>query len=323
MVPQSRLAPADPTLTSFAIAFMQSEDVYIADKVFPWMPTRNLTGNYAYYTIDDGLRDDFGDLVDDGESPILGFTKTKKAFSCARRGGKMLDNDDLIAEWSGPGTVDEIMTRFLMMKAMINVERNWHNAFFKTGIWGTDYDGEDADNTTTGRWDRENVDFIRNIQIAMDTVQSKTAQRPNVLVLSGPVFTSITNLKFYRDLRAENEQWKVEHSKLERTLGLRVLVSRAAYAKNRLGANADVGFITSKNALLVYVDPTPSPLTPTAGRIFSCSNRMGKALGSGMGFAVYRYAEQAKFANAVDMRANWDMRVTAKDLGVFWENIIS
>ena len=328
MLPQPQLAPVNAVLTAFGVAFLQRTDKFICDKVFPWRPVPNKTGRYNFYTLDDTLRDEIGELVGTSESPEIGFSKFQRTYNTRRFGGRTFENDDLLSEWSGPLTVSQAITQHLLQKGMIRCEKMWHDNFFKAGVWGTDYAGADADNTTTGRWDRAGNDFVKNIHLACDTVEGKTGFRPNTMVIGLQAYTSIINQTFYRQLRPENTQWTAEQqSKLLTTLGLdRIHISRAVSATSRPGvtkANIKVGFMSGKSALLCYVEPNPSPITPTAGVTFTTRNSMGRALGQGMGFGVWRYVDQAKHALVVDVRANWEHQVVAPDVGVFFSDIVS
>jgi len=329
MLPQPQLAPVNAILTAFGVAYLQSLDRFICDKVFPWRPVPNKTGRYNVYTIDDTLRDEIGELVGTSESPEIGFSKFQETYATRRFGGRTFENDDLLSEWSGPLTVSQAITRHLLLKGMIRCEKMWHDGFFTRGVWGTDVVGTDDDNADTGRWDRSGVDFVKRIHRACDQVEGRTGFRPNTLVLDLAVYTQIVNQAFYRNLRPENVQWAADQTKLQSTLGIgRILIARAVASNSRVGVaktHADIDFIGngSKNALLVYVEPNPTPITPTAGVTFTTRNNMGRALGQGMGFGVYRYVDQAKHSLVTDVRANWQHKVVAKDVGMFFEGIIS
>lgn len=328
MIPQPQLAPVNPVLTAFGVAFLQSLDKFICDKVFPWRPVQNKTGRYNFYTLDDTLRDEIGELVGTSESKEVGFTKTQKTYNTRRFGGRTFENDDLLSEWSGAVTPAQAITQHLLQKGMIRCEKMWHDGFFKTGVWGTDVVGTGDDNADTGQWDRAGVDFVKRIHVACDQVEGKTGFRPNTMVIGLQAYTQIINQTFYRNLRPEDTQWTAEQrSKLLTTLGLdRLHISRAVSTTSRLGVektNIQTGFMAGKSALLIYVEPNPTPLTPTAGATFTTRNRMGRALGQGMGFGVYRYVDQAKHAMVVDVRANWQHKVVAPEVGIFFSNIVA
>lgn len=328
MLPQPQLAPANPVLTAFGVAYFQELDKGVATKIFPWRPVANMTGRYNVYSLEDALRDDIQKISGNAESPELEFGKHQELFGTERYGGRMADNDELLSEWSGGSelSVQQAITRYLLSKAAIRIERDWHANFFVPNVWGTTVVGTDDNDAATGKWSREGVDFIRVIQNACDTVESRTGFRPNKLVLGARVYTMIQNMRWYRELRPENQQWAASKSKLEMSLGLdQVLISRVVANTSLVGASqarAMANFIAGDSALLCYVEPNMTPLTPTAGCTFTTRNAMGRALGEGMGFGVYRYATQSQFALWTDVRANWQMKVTAPLMGVFFQGII-
>ena len=339
MLPQPQLAPVNAILTAFGVAYLQSLDRFICQRVFPWRTVPNKTGRYNVYTKDDTLRDEIGELVGTAESKEVGFSKYQRTYSTRRFGGRTFENDDLLMEWSGPMTVQQAISRHLLLKGMMRCEKMWHDGFFKTGVWGYDVTGginPGSVGTTAGlpagiddKWDASGTDFIKNIMIAANYVESQTGFRPNTLVMALSVWTEMINQSFYRNLRAENVQWTTEQeNKLANTLGMNILISRAVVAQGKVGAAMDqqnIDFFagaSNKSALMVYVEPNPTPITPTAGVTFTTRKSMGRALGEGLGFGVYRYVDQAKHAMVVDVRANWQHAVVAKDVGLFFHNII-
>lgn len=338
--PQVQLAPANPILTGFGVAYLQQQNKFIAPQIFPWRRMRTMTGRYPVYTLDDTLRDEVDELVGAAESPEVGFSRKHETVTTRRFGGRMAENDEQVAEWAEGGglSVSQAITRHVVGKMLIKMEREWHGKFFRSGVWGIDYAGADEDNTTTGRWDRDGVDFIKNIQLACDLVESNTGRRPNHMVIGATVKTRMENTEFFRKLRAENVIWSPDPSapmrrptKLETATGLdRIHVSRAVRTKSKVGvrkANIDVDFIAGRSALLIYVEPELEPigpLTPTGGCTFTTRNNMGRALsGNRMGIAVYRYADQPKRALWTDVVGNWEHKVVAPDVAVFFEDIVS
>src|SRR6516162_2263185 len=125
-------------LTNVAVAYFQSEDNYVADKVFPMVPVQHQTDFYFVWSKADFFRDEAQKRADATESAGSGVnlkTQSYRANVWALHhdiGAQVRSNADPAVD------VDVTITRVLMQKLMIRRDRQFMPTYAVTGVWGTD-----------------------------------------------------------------------------------------------------------------------------------------------------------------------------------------
>lgn len=314
-------------LTAISVAYLQSEDNYIADKVFPVVPVVHQADKYFIYSKDDYFRDEAQLRADATESAGSGFNMSTGNYSA---GVWALHKDvgDQTRRNADPAVdIDVASTKFCMQKMLIRRDRFFAATFMTTGKWGTDVTGATAGNgtTTTTFWnDDANGDPFTDVSTAQTKILQNTGLEANTLVLAYPVYQAlrkhplvIDRIKYTSPAYAGSitPQLMAEAFDVER-----VLVSKGVYNTAAQGATGSYSFIVGNNALLCHSARAPGLWTPSAGYTFSWQGFTGL---NNLGVRVLQIPMPWLGSSMVRTEAEmaFDMQVVGKDLGYFFASI--
>lgn len=315
-------------LTMISVAYLQNEDNYIADKVFPVVPVVHQADKYFVYSKDDFFRDEAQLRADATESAGSGFNLTTNSYS-AGVWAIHKDVGDQTRRNADPAVdIDVATTKFVMQRMLIRRDRFFASTFMTTGVWGTDITGASAGNGTTTRtfWnDDANGDPFSDIQDGQTTILQNTGLEANTLVLSYPVYAAlrkhplvIDRIKYTSPAYAGNvtPQLMAEAFDVER-----VLVSKGVYNTAAQGATGSYSFIVGKSALLCHSAKSPGLWTPSAGYTFAWQGFTGL---NNLGVRVLQIPMPWLGASMIRTEAEmaFSMNVVGADLGYFFSSIV-
>ena len=315
-------------LTNISVAYLQSEDAYIADKVFPVVPVVHQADKYFIFSKDDYFRDEAQLRADATESAGSGFNMSTGSYS-AGVWAIHKDIGDQTRRNADPAVdIDVASTKFCMQRMLIRRDRFFAAAFMATGKWGTDITGAAAGNgtTTTTYWsDDANGDPFTDISTAQTQILQSTGLEANTLVLAFPVYQAlrkhplvIDRIKYTSPAYAGNITPALMAAAFDVE---RVLVSKAVYNTSQQGVAGAYSFIVGKNALLCHSAASPGLWTPSAGYTFAWQGFTGL---NNMGVKVLQIPMPWLGASMVRTEAEmaFDMQVVGSDLGYFFSGIV-
>lgn len=315
-------------LTAISVAYLQNENAYIADKVFPIVPVVHQADKYYVYTKDDFFRDEAQLRADATESAGSGFNLSTNSYS-AGVWAIHKDVGDQTRRNADPAVdIDVASTKFVMQRMLIRRDRFFAATFMTTGKWGTDYTGAVAGNGTTTRtyWSDDGAgDPFSDISDAQTVILQSTGLEANTLVLSFPVYQAlrkhplvIDRIKYTSPAYAGSITPELMAAAFDVE---RVLVSKGVYNTAAQGVAGSYSFIVGKSALLCHSARSPGLWTPSAGYTFAWSGFTGL---NSMGVRVLQIPMPWLGASMVRTEAEmaFDMKVVGQDLGAFWSNIV-
>lgn len=314
-------------LTSISVAYIQDEANFIADKVFPIVPVNHQTDAYFIFNQDDFFRDEARLRADATESAGSGFNLTTATYSAKvwalhkDLGYQMRSNAD-------PGLdIDVAAARFVTQKLLIRRDRYFVSTYLATSLWGTDVTGAASGNgtTTATYWNDDLSDPFTDLQTGMTTILTNTGMAPNTLVLGYPVYAAlrkhpliIDRIKYTSPTYAGNitEQLIAEAFDVDR-----VIVSKAVYNSAPEGATGSYSMIMGKNALLMYVAPSPALWTPSAGYTFAWSGFTGL---NDLGIRVSEIPMPTLGNGTIRVEGEmaFDMKLVGSNLGYYFSAIV-
>ncbi len=317
-------------LTNISVAYVQSQDVYIADKVFPMVPVQHKTDVYFVWSKADFFRDEAQMRADGVESAGSGVNLTTQTYT-ANVWALHQDIGPQVRANADPSVdLDIVATRQLMQKLLIRRDRIFMTKFMATGKWGTDVTGTAGGtpgSSTPAYWDDDaNGDPFTDIAVGQTTVLQNTGYMPNTLVLAWPVYQALRKHPLVVDrikYTTKTFAGTITPELLAAAFDVdRVLVSKAVY--NSAGENlaASMTFAMGKHALLCYSAPSPGLMVPTAGYTFAWQGFTGlNALGVRISQIPMPWLGLGTIRNEADMA--FDMQVVGSDLGYFFSGIVS
>lgn len=320
---------SDSALTNMSIAYVQSQDSFVADKVFPIMPVAHKSDEYFVFNMGDFNRDEAKERAPATESAGGGFGLTTATFSCTVKAFHKDLPWQHLANADQAVALERAAVDFVTNKMLIAKEKQFVTSFFTGGVWGTDWDGvvSGENNTSTFRFwsDYANSNPIADVELMGLTIKQKTGYRPNKLILGAQVYSKLKN---HPDIieRISGGATTALPAKVVRQLMAalfeveEVLVMDGIENTAKEGQTASNSFIGGKGAALVYAAPAPSIMSPTAGMTFSWSSYIG---GAPNGIGMRQFDIDAIEATRVEGAIGYDQKLTAADLGGFFDTIIA
>tara|TARA_Y100000356_G_C11215002_1_gene265736 strand:- start:53 stop:1012 length:960 start_codon:yes stop_codon:yes gene_type:complete len=316
--PTSSDVHVDAILTNISVAFIQSRDNFIANRVFPSLPVEKQSDKYFVYTKGDWFRDEAAVRAPATESAGGGYTLSTSTYSCDVYAYHKDVDDQVRANADTPLAPDRDATEFITQRMLLRREIQWTSDFFTTSVWTTDKTG----GTDFTKWSTyASSDPIEDVEAGKATVLASTGLLPNTLVLGYDAYRQLRNHPDIIDRVKYTSSNTVDTDTIARLLGLeRVLVSRAVKNTANEGATVSMSSIAGKNALLCYVAPSAGILTPTAGYSFEWRG-VSDGLGQTIGISRFRMPELR--ADRIESQQAWDNKVISADLGYFFASCVA
>jgi hypothetical protein len=306
-------------LTNISIAYIQKSQDFIADKVFPIVPVMKQSDRYFVYTKDYWFRTAAEKRADSAESAGSGFPvdNTPSYFADVWAVHKDV-GDQIRANADQPLDMDRDATLFVTQQLLLRREIQFMGKYMQTGVWTGDVAG---DFTPTTKWDVSGSDPMQDVDSEKQKVKSQTGYLPNTLIVSADVFFALRNNAAVLDRIKYTQRGVVSEDLLAQLFGVeKFLVASAVLNSGAEGQAGSFGYLSSKQALLVYANPAPSILQPTGGYIFSWQGLFGAGA---QGNRIMTFRMEHLKADRIEGEIAFDMKLVGSDLGVFFTSVIS
>jgi hypothetical protein len=258
----------DQVLTSVSVAYANKS--FIADQVFPVINVKNKTG--VYFKYDKANLQIPANTKRTGTSTTaqVDFNLTKVAYGpLTERALKTPIEKDVQEMAVDPLAPRVKATNLVTEKIMLEKERD-----LVTMLTDTSQVTQNVTLSGTSQWsDYVNSDPVPMIQSWKDSIQLNGLVTPNTLVLGYQVWSKLMNHpKLISRIQYVSKQ-SVSLDDFANLIGVeRVLIGNAVQNTAAEGAADSLGFLWGKNAFLMYVAPTPSIDTVTAGYHLTLEN---------------------------------------------------
>jgi len=318
-------------LTNVSVAWMQDKATFIADKVFLRVPVSKQSDLYWKYTKSDWRRTDVQKRAPGTESAGAGWKNdTGQYFAEVYAIHKDLD-DQTRSNADSYWNLDKDATLFVTNQLLLKRDLDWNNAYFKTGVWGTDYTGVAASPTGNQflQWNDAASDPIVQFQNLQTGFVLQSGRKANTLVLGADTITQLKNHPDIIDRIKYTQKGVVSTDLLASLFDVeKVLVSYASYtsvAEQADGRSQDTAatysfMSNSKSALLCYTPSSPSLMTPAAGYIFTWN---GYLAGNSYGIRMKNFRMEHIAADRIEGEMTYDMKVIAPEMGIYLSNAVA
>lgn len=308
----------DAILTNISVAYIQDQNYFIANKVFPSIPVEKQSDKYFKYTKGDWFRDEAAVRAPATQSVGSGYTLSTDTYSTLVYAFHKDVDDQVRANSDNPLNPDRDATTFVTQRMLLRQEIDWTSKFFTTGIWSTDKTGG-VDFTQWSNYAAS--DPITDIENGKATMWASTGFLPNTLVLGYDAFRQLKNHPDIVDRIKYTTADVVTEDILARYFGVdNVYVSRAIKNSGAEGAADSFTAVAGKNAALFYVAPQAGVLSPTAGYNFTWR---GVSDGMGQNIGITRFRMPELRADRIEAQMAWDNKVVATDLGYFFASCVA
>lgn len=314
----------DKILTNISIAYLQNQDNFISDKVFPIVPVEKKSDKYFTYAKNDWFRDEAQRRAPGTESAGGGYTLSTDSYNADVWAFHKDVDDQMVANADNPLSPYREATEFVTRRMMLRRELQFVTDYFTTGIWGTDVTGV-AGAVGAGQFkqwnDYASSDPITDIENAKSVMLGTTGMEINTMVLGYDVFKFLKNHPDLVDRIKYTSSQTITTDMIARFFEIdRVLIAKAVKATNNEGAVGSYGFAFGKACGLYHVAPTPGLMTPSAGYGFSWTGVSG-GMGATIGTSQFRM--EALKSDRIEAEMAWDNKVVATDLGYFMATAVA
>ena len=325
----------DAPLTNLTLAYLQSQENFIADKVFPTVDVSKQSDKYYKYNRDEFNRSGQRNLLAPRTRP--------------ERVGMSISNDNYFADVWGLATdfdeqtlanedaaleIRSMGAQMLTHNMLIDREKDFVTNFFSDNIWGTNWDGVASGGegaTAVVNWDDyTNATPIVDVRRLARTVQLKSGGfKPNTMVVSKAVRDVLVD---HPDILARlNGGATVSNTALITNAKLAEIfevenfyVLEAIENTAAEGATESNAYIGGNNAMLCYTPASAGLRAPAAGLTFAWNSLPGASF-SGLTVESFTgdFLRVEGIAEEIHVKMAYDMKIVGADLGGFINSVLA
>lgn len=327
-MPQTK-TPIDPVLTAFSVATFQDPEGFIADSLFPRIGVDNQAGQFQVWPTGELLRDTAQVRAPGTESAGEESHITKDTYATVRYAlHKDITDQERANYRKNPHDPEKAAAKTVGEKLRLRRELAFASAYLKAGVWGTDVTGVAATPSTGEflQWNDDASDPIGDVNRWTTEVIKKTGKKPNVLALGWETWSTLRNHPDFIERVKYTSGDPIPMAKVaaffdvEKVVVGRAIVNTGGRSDEDTEATVSNSFIFPKGAWLGYVQPNVGIDQPTAGATF-VQTEMDDSSGEGVTTKMFRMEE--KEADRVEANINFDMKIVAKDLGLYAASVIA
>ena len=324
----------DRPLTNLTVAYMQSMDNFVADRVFPNVPVSNMTDKYYIYDRENFNRSGERKKLAPGVAPErVGMALSTDSYSVNVYGLAHAFDFQTLSNADDPLQLRSAASNQLQMLNMIDRELDWMSNYFAASIWDTEYTGV-ASSPSAGQviqWD----DYTDSTPI-VDVRNAKRAAAlasggftPNVMVVTRDVHDTLCDhpdiLSRINGGATTANPALADREELARIFGVEeYMIIDAVYNTAAEGATESNAYVATKKAAMYYRPVSPGLMVPAAGYNFVW-DALDNSSGYGVNVLSFENDELARngIAQEIQVIQSYDMKVVSTEMGVFFNTILS
>ena len=314
-------------LTNISVAYIQSQNRFIADRVFPSVPVGKQSDRYFKYDKEDWFRTEAALRGPAAESAGSGWRldNTPTYFADVFAVHKDLD-DQIVANTDAPLNMQRDATMWLTQQLLLKRDIDFVDAYMKLTVWGKDKDGVASGPTGDEfiQWNEAASTPIEDINAEVVFISEQTGTDPTQyqLTITPYVLNVLRNHADILERIKYTQRGIVTADLLAALFGVkRVNVAWATQNTEAEGVAATMSFIAPKAALLTYSPASPSLMEPSAGYIFSWTGLLGS--GAQTGTRISNMRMPLRKANRLEAEMSYDMQVVASDCGIYFDSAVA
>lgn len=311
-------------LTNISIAYMQGQEDFIADRMFPPVPVEQQGGQYYTYNRGDWFRTRSAKRAPATESVGAGWrTGTDNYFAEVYAVHNDVNDQDRANQEKGIFDLDQDATEFVTRDMLLRRELDWVDAYFKAGVWAM------ADQTGVAgvpganqfkQWDQATATPIEDMEAYRLGMKKVTGYNPNRLVLGAEVYSSLKNSAQMLERIKYVQRGVVTLDLIASMLDIeQVLTPEAIYNTANEGAADDdvMDFVYGKAMLLAYAAPRPGKKQPSAGYTFEWNSYMAKR-----GTKITKFRMENIKSDRVEIESAYSFKVVGSELGQYFASAV-
>jgi len=321
----------DQPLSNLTLAYVQSNENFVADKVFPVVGVARQSDKYYEYDRANMNRSgDVQKLAPRTEVNRIGMKLSNMSYFADVYGLGMDFDEQTLANEDSMLEIRAAGAETLAMRLMIHREEQFASTFFANGVWTTSVAGVANGAGVPVYWN----DYTNSTPIADVTLGSRTMQlssggfKPNTMVVGKEVRDKLVN---HPDILARlnggstvSNPALIVDAKLAEIFGVENFFVMEAVRNTAVEGIAESNaFIGGKHALLCYTPSNAGLMSPAAGLTFSWNSIPSV---NNLGITVESFSDDAlkrqQVAEHIQVKMAYDMKIVGADLGYFFNGIV-
>jgi hypothetical protein len=315
----------DQPLTNLTLAYVQSQENFIADKVFPTVGVAKQSDKYYIY--DRASMNRSGDvkkLAPRTEVDRIGLALSNSSYFADVYGLGMDFDEQTLANEDAALEIRAAGAQTLVNRILIDREEKFASTFFAAGVWT-------GQSTPANLWsDYTNSTPITDVTTARRAMQlTSGGYKPNTMVVGKEVRDILIN---HPDILARlnggatvSNTALVTNAKLAEIFEVEsFFVMEAVKNSGAEGLAESNAFIGGKHALLTHTPSSAGLMTPAAGLTFAWNSISGV---NNLGVSIESFSDDAlkrmQVAEHIQAKMAYDMKVVGADLGYFFNTCVA
>lgn len=309
----------EPILTNMLVAYMNTEDRYVATRAFPVVQVEKDSGKFWKFTKKYWFQSEMKKRAPGQQYARAGFGVETDTYETLQWALANAIADETRKNSQLPMDLETAAVKWLGQQSLLRKEISWATDFMVTGVWGTTQAGSAVSGAAFCKWsDYTGSDPITDVLTARRTVSQNTGKDVNTWVLGEIVRDRLINHPDLLDRIKYTTAAGVGsvESALAAIFNIpSVLVARAIYSATNEGQTATYSPIVDDDCLLLYANPAPSIFEASGGYTFAWNG------GGGTG-VIMSNRDDLNDADLVKIKEQWDQKVVASDLGYLMTDIV-
>lgn len=324
------LGHIDRALGNISVAYMQAEDAFIADKVFPIINVTKQSDVYYVYSKADMFRNEVQERGRGAESAGGNWNVTlADPYHCRKYAYHYDITEEERVNYDKPLDVDRDTTEWLAQKMLLKREVDFSTKYFRTGVWGKDIQA----GVTGGpkKFSDATSDPVAMINEQMLAMAEASGRKPNFAIMAPDVLYALKNHDAILDRIKYTQKGVITLDLIASLFELeKIYVPWAVlnsgpqtpgYGDDATPSKIDMNFLYKGKMLLGHRAKRPSLKTPSAGYIFAWTGMEGaSAYGSRM--VRIKMDQLGLGTERLEMEMAYDQKVICKDMGVFMYDLV-
>ncbi len=325
MPEMTNLGHIDRALTNISVAYMQGDDAFIADKVFPIINVTKQSDVYFKYSKADMFRNEVQERGRGAESAGGNWNaELADPYYCRKYAFHYDITQEERVNYDKPLDVERDTTEWLSQKMLLKRELDFADKFFKTGVWGKDVQ---ADGTAAKKWSDQMSDPVKQVNDLMLEMAEASGKKPNFAIMAPDVLYALKNHEAIMDRIKYTQKGIITLDLIASLFELdKIFVPWGIFNDGPQTPGydelkTDMNFIYKGKMLLGYRATRPSLKQPTAGYIFAWTGLEG-ASSYGSRMVRIKMDQLGLGTERLEMEMAYDQKVICKDMGMFLYDLV-
>ncbi|HEU4727682.1 MAG TPA: major capsid protein [Kofleriaceae bacterium] len=317
-------------LTNVSLAYAQSPNSFIADRMFPTIPSPMQAGIIWEWDLAYLLKNGMKPRSPNSQSEGIGNKLNQKTFNAIVAALHQDIPDQRRANEVSPINADRAATVQLTQQALQYREITLKAKAFATGKWtgftdGTGVSGVPGANQIK-QWDQASSTPVKDVTSLSTTLKLATGVRPNKIAMGRPVWDALkTNPDIIDRIKYTSSPGSPAIVTVQAVAALfeleDILVSDVVQTTSAEGAATNTNaFVIGKEFVLFYTPPAADVDTPSAGYTITWDGYLGA---TPLGTRIKKFRMEANAADRIEIEQAYDQNLLSSPLGGYYSSVVA